>query len=389
MALRTDAAHTPSKSKSRSSDNGDLLVSPRPRLDPMLTTEGSEDEYLDEDDFEAFEESAGSKSVEKVKLPQSPITLPVDSHNDDDDDDDLDDALLADEDFEHNSPDVAGGTQGGDGLDVEGMTLEVYMQMYAKRAAKNKELADDLVTGDVVDASPEAVDPQGLDGCSPGPGQRHINGTESPFRLDVECFSPMGSPSPLRASAGQSPRAQHALATILAKVEDVQKELCAMTTPLKGTTSSPIMCVESEHKLAYAGTPAKKKNIGGEPSPEVKINILKRELKKTGDDLRKAQNTVETMKEEMMSLHQHIHSLEDSLHAEQERHSKAVKAKTRAVKAAERLKAEMEGYDELLGSVERLRLNEEGLLRRIEHLTLQNKDLSGQLKSSMSRELEW
>ena len=124
---------------------------------------------------------------------------------------------------------------------------------------------------------------------------------------------------------------------------------------------------------------------------------------------------------QMMSLRQHVSSLEESLRQEQERHTKAVKAKTRAIKAAEKLKSEMSNYEELLGTVSQMRLNEEALLRKvrvgqtpetmsesiacapvliakvclmcvplqIELLTMQNKDLSVQLKSSMSRELEW
>ena len=156
MALRTDAAHTPSKSKSRSADSADR--SPYIRIDPMPTVEGSDEEYLDEDDFEAFEEPTGSITVDtKTKLPQSPITVPVD----DDDQGDLDDALLAEDDVEDDDQD--GNTdmaEADEELDVEGMTLDAYIQIYAKRATKAKDMDDDLVTGDTVDASPEAVDPQ-------------------------------------------------------------------------------------------------------------------------------------------------------------------------------------------------------------------------------------
>lgn len=154
MATRTDAGHTPKRSVSRSMDTDDTK-SPRFRsISIGAVDEEYDDEYLNEDDFEAFDESVGSKSLDNV-LPQSPIVLPA---ADDADDDGLDDALLDDE-----SDEAAGGKEQHDeeeeGNDVEGMTLESYMQEYAKKAAV-KNLDDDLVTGDILEASPEAVDPQ-------------------------------------------------------------------------------------------------------------------------------------------------------------------------------------------------------------------------------------
>jgi hypothetical protein len=153
MALRTDAGHTPSKSASRSMDGDDK--SPRFRPVPIgAVNEDYDDDYLNEDDFEddfeAFEGSAGSKSVDN-KLPQSPIVVP-----DDGDDDGLDDALL-DEGLDE--ADGEGEEQEDEANNVEGMTLESYMQEYAKKAAV-KYLDDDVVNGDTVEASPEAVDPQ-------------------------------------------------------------------------------------------------------------------------------------------------------------------------------------------------------------------------------------
>ena len=41
---------------------------------------------------------------------------------------------------------------------------------------KVKELDEGFQMDDDEEKSPPVVDPQGLEGCSPGPGQRHING---------------------------------------------------------------------------------------------------------------------------------------------------------------------------------------------------------------------
>ena len=54
------------------------------------------------------------------------------------------------------------------------MTLDAYMMEYTKVKA-----LDDAVghmNEEDEDVSPPVIDPQGLEGVSPGPGQRHING---------------------------------------------------------------------------------------------------------------------------------------------------------------------------------------------------------------------
>jgi hypothetical protein len=56
------------------------------------------------------------------------------------------------------------------------MTLEVYMMEYTKAKALDDALEEGAEGGGEEEKSPAVVDPQGLEGCSPGPGQRHING---------------------------------------------------------------------------------------------------------------------------------------------------------------------------------------------------------------------
>ena len=172
MALRTDAVYTPSKSKSKSMGIEDRSIS-------NLSEDGCNDAYSDDYDFEVFEEPSETIPIDKnIRLPQSPIIVPMDN---DDDEDDLDDALLAEEekkDEERNdSKDTA---ESENGLDVDGMTLDAYMQMYAKRVDKARAAGND--TGDTTETSPDGVDPQ--------------------VHPPIPYRSPLTPPLPLRTSTG-------------------------------------------------------------------------------------------------------------------------------------------------------------------------------------------
>lgn len=66
-----------------------------------------------------------------------------------------------------------------------------------------------------------------------------------------------------------------------------------------------------------------------------------------------------------MSMHQHVADLEETLRQDQDRCAKAIKSKNKAVKERDRAKADIEGFESLLGRVEEMRQNEEGLLRKV------------------------
>jgi len=388
MAYRAEAGHTPKKMASNearirnnfssapvsancSIDESDELddallaedtkyYKPTPQITLDPTAEGSEDDYFNEDDFEEFEGSVDSKTSENKaasitslnnSLRQSPIVKPM-----------QDDDAIEEE----------NGKKGEEDTDLDGMTLESYMAEFMKKKPVG-DFDDELVNGETVDGnmSPEAVDPQGLDGCSPGPGQRHINGTDSPFRLEIEVDSHI-SPRPTPSGAANvqnllqdSPEAKQTLENILSKVNDVQTQILGLAKQ-SPTKPSPIQRdASSPYHTHIISTRSPSRHDIGSPSIDTKLGIVKKELKKRTDELNRANERNALMQENMIALQQQIKSLESDLMEERSRTVKANKAKAKAQKSVQKLTEELEQYTALVEGVQELRDNETKLLQKV------------------------
>lgn len=281
---------------------------------------------------------------------------------------------------------------------IEGLTLEEYMTEYTK--AKSL----DELRQESDDQSPPVIDPQGLEGCSPGPGQRHINGTSSPFRIDKELLC--HNEDIVRGSCND--QNGEILSAILTQVQDVQSKLVTLSSsqnpsPVKNSISSPMKFQPSP--IEYEKEGAKKSPLqnkekrkkdeeshpkaGSDAAPEVKIDVLKRQLKKKNDDLRKAEEKMKRMERDMDNMRKKLDETEAALSSSNKKVNKANKAKASAQKKVAEMTQEMSQFEALIQAIEDLRGNEEKLLHKIGQLEEQNIEVSKALKSSMSRELEW
>jgi len=336
---------------------------------------------------------------------------------------------------------------------IEGMTLESYMEEYTKV----KELDDGFQNtgGDGDDVSPPVVDPQGLDGCSPGPGQRHINGTNSPFRIDSREF---GQDFEVEQGEDEYPDDDHLdqqadsqngeiLATILTQMQDVQSKLEVLSTsqnvsPVKskGILKKGVsFSGDTDGKGKHGGGKNKAKNsvqhspiehqkdghmsisdkvasgvhsslkhqnkdkhanveqddvdgshdLKNQPPLEVKVDVLKKQLRKRTDDAKKMEDRMKRMEKEMEDMHNKWKDAESEVTAANKKINKSNKAKLTAQKKVAEMSQEMVHYESLIEAVEQLRENEAILLKKVKHLEEQNIETSKALKASMSRELEW
>ena len=87
-------------------------------------------------------------------------------------------------------------------------------------------------------------------------------------------------------------------------------------------------------------------------------------------------------------MQQKLRSAELDLDAKEQRAADAARLRKKAVKKSQRLAAEMENYEALAQTCERLQTREQALLEAVEALSTQNEDLISKLKASMGRELE-
>lgn len=87
-------------------------------------------------------------------------------------------------------------------------------------------------------------------------------------------------------------------------------------------------------------------------------------------------------------MQQKLRSTELDLDAKEQRAADAARLRKKAMKKSQRLAAEMENYEALAQTCERLQTREHALLEAVEALSTQNEDLISKLKASMGRELE-
>lgn len=339
---------------------------------------------------------------------------------------------------------------------IEGMTLEAYMEEYTK--VKELDGGFQSAGGDGDDVSPPVVDPQGLEGCSPGPGQRHINGTNSPFRIDRREFYPDLEVEPDDEYADEDHQQEQEqqvdssqngeiLATILTQMQDVQSKLEVLSTsqnvsPVKSkgilkkgvsftsdtdgkgkqaggknkakssVQHSPIEHIKDghmsisdkvasgvqsslkhKHKDKHANVEQDDIDEGhdskNQPPLEVKVDVLKKQLRKRTDDVKKMEDRMKRMEKEMADMHNKWKDAESEVTAANKKINKSNKAKLNAQKKLADMSQEMVHYESLIEAVEQLRENETLLLKKVKHLEEQNIETSKALKASMSRELEW
>jgi hypothetical protein len=122
---------------------------------------------------------------------------------------------------------------------------------------------------------------------------------------------------------------------------------------------------------------------------EVKVDVLKKQLKKKCDDVKKYDDKMKRMEKEMENMHNQWQDAEDALTTATKKINKSNKAKLTAQKKVTEMTQEMSHYESLIQAVEQLRENEALLLQKVNHLEDQNIETSKALKASMSRELEW
>ena len=128
---------------------------------------------------------------------------------------------------------------------------------------------------------------------------------------------------------------------------------------------------------------------------ENQIASLKKEMRARDDRLSRLtehsmalSNHCDQLKSEVSQLQQKLRTAELELEAKEQRASDAARLRKKAMKKSARLVAEMENYDVLVQTCERLQTREQALLEAVEALSTQNEDLIKKLKSSMARELE-
>jgi len=128
---------------------------------------------------------------------------------------------------------------------------------------------------------------------------------------------------------------------------------------------------------------------------ENQIASLKKEMRARDDRLSRLTehsmalaNHCDQLKVEVSQLQQKLRSAELELEAKEQRASDAARLRKKAMKKSARLAAEMENYDALAQTCERLQTREQALLEAVEALSTQNEDLIKKLKLSMARELD-
>lgn len=87
-------------------------------------------------------------------------------------------------------------------------------------------------------------------------------------------------------------------------------------------------------------------------------------------------------------MQQKLRAAELDLDAKEQRAADAARLRKKAVKKSQRLAAEMDNYEALAQTCDRLQTREQALLEAVEALSTQNEDLIKKLKASMGRELE-
>jgi hypothetical protein len=125
------------------------------------------------------------------------------------------------------------------------------------------------------------------------------------------------------------------------------------------------------------------------PPLEVKVEVLKKQLRKKVDDTKKMEDRMKRMEKEMEDMHNKWKDAEDALAAANKKVNISNKAKLTAQKKVAEMTQEMIHYESLIEAVEQLRENEALLLGKVSQLEDQNIETSKALKASMSRELEW
>ena len=122
---------------------------------------------------------------------------------------------------------------------------------------------------------------------------------------------------------------------------------------------------------------------------EVKVDVLKKQLKKKTEEGKKMEDKMKRMEKEMENMHNQRQDAQDGLAVVTKKMNKANKAKLTAQKKVTEMTQEMQHYESLIQAVEQLRENETVLLQKVRQLEEHNIETSKALKASMSRELEW
>jgi len=136
-------------------------------------------------------------------------------------------------------------------------------------------------------------------------------------------------------------------------------------------------------------------DIRYQQSLESQIAVLKKDMRARDDRLSRLtehsmmlSNHCDNLKAELAQMQQKLRTAELDLDAKEQRAADAARLRKKAMKKSARLAAEMENYDALTQTCERLQNREQALLEAVEALSTQNEDLIKKLKASMGRELD-